>query len=176
MAENYQRPEIVAQLFGISVRRVQQLTQEGVLHSEKVAGKSGKMYDLIPTIQSYVQYLSDKAYNRKMSDKEAELKEQKLTAEIALKESQTELHQLRTDIAKGKYIAVEEVQLDYRRFFVVLKKFVLGVPNRVAGMISGYVDPVTARAIEKDMSREAAELLRGFVLAAKEEAGDSEKT
>ena len=77
----------------------------------------GRRYELVPTIRSYVKYLSDKAYNRAQSDKEAELKSQKLQAEIALKESQGELHRLRTDIARGKYIGVEEAQIDYQRFF-----------------------------------------------------------
>ena len=38
------------------------------------------------------------------------MKEQKLRAEVALKESQGELHRLRTEIAAGKYISIEEVK------------------------------------------------------------------
>ena len=52
---------------------------------------------------------------------------------------------------------------------MVLKKFVTSVPNRIAGMISGYVDPITARAIEKDMSNEASDMLNNFFLAGKKE-------
>ena len=88
------RVEIIAQLFGVSVRRIQQLTQEGVLPTTETA--EGRRYDLVPTIQNYVRYLSDKAYGKKHSERETELKEQKLQAEIALKESQSELHRLKT--------------------------------------------------------------------------------
>lgn len=166
MAEQWTRPEQIAQLFGVSVRRVQQLTQEGAIKSHKVEGKSGRMYDLIPTIQDYIRFLSDKAYGKSRSDKELELKQKKLEAEIALKESQGELHRLKTDIAAGKYIEVEEVKLDYQRFFVILKKFVTNIPNRVGVMINGFVDPVTGRAIEKDLSKEMANMLQSFVVAA----------
>lgn len=63
---NFQRTETIAQLFGVSVRRIQQLTQEGIIKTTKIideeSGKTVRRYDLVPTIQSYIKYLSDKAY------------------------------------------------------------------------------------------------------------------
>ena len=103
MAEEQQggfyRVEVIASLFGVTVRRVQQLTQEGIISTTKT--KEGNRYELAPTIQRYVKYLSDKAYGKSKSEKEAELREQKLQAEIALKESQGEMHRLKTEIASG---------------------------------------------------------------------------
>ena len=174
MAEQWTRAEQIAALFKLSVRRIQQLTQEGAIHSHKVPGKSGKMYDLVPTIQEYIGYLQDKANGKARSDKELDLKEQKLRAEIALKESQGELHRLKTEIATGKYISLEEVSLDYQKFFVILKKFVLAVPNRIGGLLTGYVDPVVIRSLEKDMTKEVTEMLKTFILSAKTETKDGE--
>ena len=159
----YYRVEIIAQLFGATVRRIQQLTQEGVLPTTETA--EGRRYDLVPTIQSYVQYLSDKAYGKNRSEKEMELREQKMKAEIALKESQGELHQLKTQIAAGKYIAVEEVTLDYQRFFVTFKKFAMSLPARLTDMVSNFVEPLEARRIEKDIQQEVQKLLEAFVVA-----------
>ena len=99
---SYYRVEVIASLFGVSVRRVQQLTQEGIISTTKTT--EGNRYELAPTIQKYIKYLSDKAYGKSKSEKEAELKEKKLQAEVALKESQGELHKLKTEIAAGKYI------------------------------------------------------------------------
>lgn len=121
---SFYRTEIIAQLFGVTVRRVQQLTQEGIISTTKILedGKSVRRYDLVPTIQAYVKYLSDKAYGKQhRTDKEIELREQKMQADIALKESQGELHRLKTEIAAGQYISVEEVKLDYAKFFVIFK-------------------------------------------------------
>ena len=58
---SFYRTEIIAQLFGVTVRRVQQLTQEGIISTTKILedGKSVRRYDLVPTIQAYVKYLSD---------------------------------------------------------------------------------------------------------------------
>ena len=159
----YYRVEIIAQLFGVTVRRIQQLTQEGVLPTTETA--EGRRYDLVPTIQSYVKYLSDKAYGKNRSEKENELREKKMNAEIALKESQGELHRLRTEIAQGKYIAVEEVTLDYTRFFVSFKNFAMALPARLTDMVNGYIEPVEARRIEKALQQEIRTLLSAFVVA-----------
>ena len=157
------RVEIIAKLFNVTVRRIQQLTQEGVLPTTETA--EGRRYDLVPTIQRYVQYLSDKAYGKNRSEKELELKEQKMLAEIALKESQGELHRLKTDIAAGKYIAKEEVIIDYERFFLTFKKFALAIPARLTDMISAYLDPLETRRIEQEIQREIQQLLTAFVVA-----------
>ena len=87
------RVEVIAKLFGVTVRRIQQLTQEGVLPTTETP--EGRRYDLVPTIQKYVKYLSDKAYGKNRSEKEMDLREQKLQADIALKEAQGELHNMK---------------------------------------------------------------------------------
>ena len=43
------RVEVVADLFGVSVRRIQQLTQEGVLPTTDTP--DGRRYDLVSTVQ-----------------------------------------------------------------------------------------------------------------------------
>lgn len=163
--------KVIAQLFGVSVRRIQQLTQDGVLETVHISGQRNK-YDLIPTIQAYIKYLSDKAYGREAKLSETELREKKLQVEIALKESQTELHQLRTAIANGKYISIEEAQADYTKFFAVLKRFCSGLPSRVVGMIGSRISPVESRELEKDLNKEINDILRTFVLAATVKDGD----
>ena len=157
MAENkgnqYYKVDIIADLFGVSVRRIQQLTQDGVISTTETS--EGRRYDLVPTIQKYVKYLSDKAYGKSRSE-----------AEIALKESQGELHKIRTEIAAGKYVSVEEVKLDYSRFFISFKKFALSIPSKLAGRLTGFIDPVEVRQCEKELQEEIQRLLRSFVVSA----------
>ena len=165
---SFYRVEVIAQLFGVSVRRVQQLTQDGVISTTKLIedGRTVRRYDLVPTIQSYLKYLSDKAYGKAgRTEKELELREQKMKADVALKESQGELHRLKTDIAAGRYIAIEEVKLDYSKFFVVFKKFAMSLPARVVGMVSGSLEPAEARRVEKEIAAEVNNLLGAFVIA-----------
>ena len=151
----------LAQLFGVSGRRVGQLTEDGVIE------KDGRgVYDLEKTVKAYIKYLSDKAYAREESMTEAELKEQKLRAEVALKESQKDLHELKTEIAKGQYVPVEEVEPDYKKFFATFKKFAMAMPSRIAGLVGAHVEPVVLRDIEKKMNDETVRMLRAFVVSA----------
>ena len=147
-------------LFGLSQQRISQLTVEGVLHRMP----NGRGYDLKENIQGYIQSLQRRA-NGRLSVTESELKKKKLEADIALKESQGELHQLKTAIASGEYISIEEVQMDYSRFFVTFKKFAMNLPARIVGMISGQLEPTESRRIEKDVSQEINRMLEAFVIA-----------
>ena len=89
----------------------------------------------------------------------------KRKADVALKESQGELHRLKTEIAAGKYISIEEVKLDYAKFFVAFKKFATSLPSRIIGMLSGGIDPTEARHLEKELASEVNRLLGAFVVA-----------
>lgn len=159
------------QILGVSLRTFQRLSQEGVF-TVLETNRRTNLYDLAASVQAFVEYREGKNKGKHSEEILADMKQKKLAAEIALKESQSELHQMRTAIAAGKYIAIEEAQMDYSRFFVVFKKFALSLPSRIAGIISAVVDPVEARALESEMALEVKRLLQGFVVAGK--IGDEE--
>ena len=75
------------------------------------------------------------------------------------------MHRLKTEIASGKYIDIEEVKMDYSRFFIAFKKFALTLPGRLTGRIIGHCEPMELRAIEKDLNSEVTRLMTGFVVA-----------
>ena len=172
--KDYVTKDTIARLFGLTSRRIEQLVQDGVI--ERVQIKGRVRFELEATVQKYVKYLADKAYGRERTDIELTLKEQKLRAEVALKESQGELHRLRTEIAAGKYISVEEVKADYSRFFVLFKNFALSIPGKMAGHLTGFVDPVEAREIENELQKEIKRLLNNFVSRAIVEEAEEDVT
>jgi hypothetical protein len=156
--------EELSEYFCLSTRRIFQLTADGTL--AKTAPNARK-YDLKENVQRYVQYLQRKA-NGRASVSEEELKKKKLEADIALKESQGELHRLKTSIANGEYISVEEVQMDYGKFFVTFKKFAMNLPSRIIGFVSGQLEPAESRKLEQDLSQEINGMLNSFVIAGTE--------
>lgn len=165
---SYYKVDTIAGLFKLTVRRIQQLTQEGVLPT--VETPSGRRYDLVPTIQRYVQYLSDKAYGKSHNEAENELKRQKLEKEIELKELQGEFRAIQNAIASGKYIGIEKVEDDYRRFFTVIKKFLLGIPGKLSVRLTSVCDdPAELRAIESELNHDIITLLNNFVVAGNSE-------
>jgi len=80
------------------------------------------------------------------------LQQKKLEAEIAFKEAQSELTRLKADIANGKYIEKELVEVELSRFFIIFKKSAMALSRKLASEISPYVDPIEARRIEKYLS------------------------
>lgn len=166
------RVEVIAHLFGVTVRQVQLLTQEGIIESHKVEGARGRQYRLGETIQRYVAHLKDKAYGRTANNKEAALKQAKLEAEVALKESQAELHRIKTEIATGDYISREEVMLDYQKFFSTFKRFALSIPTRLIGMVGDQIRATDISRTERELSEEVTRMLRAFVVAGNEPPAD----
>lgn len=166
------KADVIARLFNLTTRRIQQLTQDGILPTVKPE-KGRRGYELVSTVQAYVQYLSDKAKGKAANKDEEELKKQKLQAEIKLKNSQYELHQLKNDIANGKYLPLLDIQEDYQVFFTTFKKFAQAMPARLITQVAGYIEPAEARALEKSLNLEVAAMLRTFVVAAQNQGGDA---
>ena len=87
MAENLQTSQVIAKIFGVSTRRVEQLKTEGIIKGQ---GKPTK-YDLLPTIQAYIRYLSDKANGREKKETDSQLETEKLEAEKRIKMAKAEM-------------------------------------------------------------------------------------
>ena len=94
MAENLQTSQVIAKIFGVSTRRVEQLKTEGIIKGQ---GKPTK-YDLLPTIQAYIRYLSDKANGREKKETDSQLETEKLTAEKRIKMAKAEMKAMSSSI------------------------------------------------------------------------------
>lgn len=108
MAEqsNLQPTTVIAQIFGVSTRRVEQLKAEGII---KGHGKPTK-YDLLPTIKAYISYLSDKAYGREKKQTDAQLATAKLEAEKRIKVAKAEMAELELRELKGELHRASDVE------------------------------------------------------------------
>lgn len=103
-------------------------------------------------------------HTEKQVRKEAELREQKLQAEIALKESQGEMHRLKTEIASGKYIDIEEVKMDYSRFLFHSKVCIIPAEPTIR-QNQRSLRPDGDSLDRKDLNAEIIRLLNSFVVA-----------
>ena len=79
----------IAALFDMTPRRVQQLTKDGVIAAVKEG--NANRYDLLPTIQRYIRYLTAKANGREPSKKDSEIEGRRLEAEADLKRSKADI-------------------------------------------------------------------------------------
>lgn len=133
MAENLQPTQVIAKIFGVSTRRVEQLKTEGIIKGQ---GKPTK-YDLLPTIQAYIKYLSDKANGREKKETMANLEEAKLTAEVEIKKSKAEAARLELKELQGKMHRAEDVEAIFTDHVLFLRSMLLAMPGKLAVDLSG---------------------------------------
>lgn len=157
---------VISQLLGKTVRRVQQLTQEGVLETEIPPGGGARKYRTCATVQRYVAYVEAKAQETGENSRAAELTLKKLEAEVELKESQGQLHRLKTAIAERRYLPTEQATAELNEFLETFKRFALNIPARVAANLTGAADAVTVRGVERSLRKELEAMLDTFVDAA----------
>lgn len=145
---NMQPVQVIAKIFGVSTRRVEQLKAEGIIEGE---GKPTK-YDLLPTIQRYIRYLSDKAAGREKKEKMAALEEEKLQAEVNMKKSKAEVAALDLAEFQGKLHKAEDVEAITTDHVLFLRSMLMAMPGKMA------VDLAACRT-----AAEAAERVRSEV-------------
>ncbi|QNU68699.1 hypothetical protein EHE19_001530 [Ruminiclostridium herbifermentans] len=73
----------------------------------------------------------------------------KLKYEMDLKREQAEKAEFANAVIRGEYIRKEDVTAELQRFFVILKRSMFGFSRKIANELSGIVDSIEARRIEK---------------------------
>lgn len=143
--------EYIAKFFNLSARRIQQLTQDGVLPT--VQGPDGKRYyDLVMTIKRYIEYLQTKLEKRKNPLEEKE--KLRLDAEISLKQAKATTAQLELDELKGEMHRSEDVQGFLEEFAAYIRSMLLSLPGLLAIDLSELDNPAEiSERIEEETTR-----------------------
>ena len=148
MAENLQSTQVIAKIFGVSTRRVEQLKTEGVIKGQ---GKPTK-YDLLPTIQVYIRYLSDKANGREKKETTAELEEAKLRAEVDIKEAKAKAAQMELKELQGKMHRAEDVEAITTDHVLFLRSMLMAMPGKLAVDLAGtHTAPEQADRVKREV-------------------------
>ena len=128
MAENLQSSQVIAKIFGVSTRRVEQLKTEGIIKGQ---GKPTK-YDLLPTIQAYIKYLSDKANGREKKEVDAKLETEKLTAEKRIKMAKAEMAELALKEMRGELHRASDVEEITTDHVLYVRSMLMALPGKLA--------------------------------------------
>lgn len=148
--QNMQPTQVIAKIFGVSTRRVEQLKSEGVIKGQ---GRPTK-YDLLPTIQAYIRYLSDKANGREKKAADAELESKKLDAESRFKQAKAEMAELSLQELQGKLHRAEDVEAITNDSVLMLRSQLMGMPGKLAvDCANARTAPQAAEIIKKEVYR-----------------------
>ena len=127
----------IAALFDMTPRRVQQLTKDGVIAAVKEG--NANRYDLLPTIQRYIRYLTAKANGREPSKKDSEIEGRRLEAEADLKRSKADIAALQLSELEG---TMHRSDLVYN-----IRSMLVALPGRLAVDVTGAATPAEASEI-----------------------------
>lgn len=143
----YVDAKYIANVFGVTVRRVQQLTQDGVLSTEQVGGR--RKYDLAQSIQGYVAYWKNKATGNEKTKKDAANESDKLAAEVRLKNAKAETAELELEELRGTLHNAEDVEAVMTDHILLLRSMILALPGRLAVDVCGASTPTQAADLIK---------------------------
>lgn len=160
-SKGFVRVDDVAGFVGVTVRRIQQLTQEGIIKSERPNdGKGGKMYNFLPTVRSLLTFYREKS-DKKSAPSEA-LNDIKLAeAELKLRKLEAE-----TTLAEGNAHSTEDVRRVWNDVIGSFKMRLHAFPQIASTKLVNIPDRDTASEILRDEVNELIGLLIAYSPAA----------
>lgn len=151
---NYVRVEFIKRVLGFeSVRRVQQLTQDGVINTCDVKqdnGRFAKRYDLCPTILTYIMYLKDKTDDKGYANKKEQKIIEKMQAEIDYKSAKARMAEIELDELKGHVHAAEDVESMTTDLCLAVRSLLMALPGQLAVDVATVSTAQEAQIIIKD--------------------------
>lgn len=128
--QNLQSTDIIAKLFDLDVRRVQQLAKEGILPA---ASQRPYKFDLLPTVKAYIRYLRDRANGKEAKTADTVKAEaDKLRAEADLKQSKAKIAELQLKELEGKMHRSEDVEALTNDLVYTARSMMMALPGRLA--------------------------------------------
>ena len=119
--------------------------KEGVIAAVKEG--NANRYDLLPTIQRYIRYLTAKANGREPSKKDSEIEGRRLEAEADLKRSKADIAALQLSELEGTMHRSEDVEAVMTDLVYNIRSMLVALPGRLAVDVTGAATPAEASEI-----------------------------
>ena len=136
-------------MFGVSNQWLGQLVSQGTL--AKVQTENGKLFNLVDSVKSYIESLSEKI---KKSEEEKKLDKAKATAEVKLKVAKAAITELQAKELQGKMHRSEDVQLFTQGLIDMIKSALISLPGQLAVDASLCETAEEAQILIKDAVKE----------------------
>ena len=153
--------DVIARLFGVTPRRINQLTVEHVIAGDKVKGNYE--YDMFPTIQRYIKYLSDKLAGKGDADKDAqETAREYNKAGADLKRARADTENIKLAELRGQMHRSEDVEALMSDFIMKVRSAFTSFPPRLAVDVSKAKSAAEANKIIKAETNRVLEELSEY--------------
>jgi len=146
----------VAELFGVTDRRIRQLAQK------KIIPKAGKgLYDFKPTAQAYIRYLHGLA-NGAISADTDELHQHLLQAQTDERVAKARMAELELSVMQGRLHEADHVKKIMIDMIVACRSRLLAIPSKSATTIANMTDHVEIASHLRGLIYEALEALSEY--------------
>ncbi len=146
---------VIAKLLDLTIRRVYQLTNEGVIpRAEK-----GR-YELVPAVQGYIRYLRDRAIGA-----DALPDESARASRARLIKAQAEAQEMENARVRGELLPREPVEQAIGAAFGVVRNRILAIDKKLPMRVLGCNSLPEIQAISSEMHNEALNELANFDLS-----------
>ncbi|MDR1471556.1 MAG: hypothetical protein LBS75_03450 [Synergistaceae bacterium] len=148
-SEGFYPKQVIADLFNITERRVEQLAQK------KIIPKVGRgLFDLGPTVKAYTAYLHG-LRNGAISADTSELNQRLKQAQTEEREARADMAKLDLSVMQGRLHEAEHVKKIMTDMIVACRSRLLALPSRASTVLVNMSEPT-----------DIAEYLQGLVYAA----------
>ena len=153
---------VIAKLLDLTIRRVYQLTNEGVIpRAEK-----GR-YELVPAVQGYIRYLRDRAVGA-----DALPDESARASRARLIKAQAEAQEMENAKVKGELLPREPLVQALSAAFGIVRNRILAIDKKLPMRVLGCNSLPEIQAITSEMHNEALSELANFNLSRGAAGGD----
>ena len=157
---NLQGSAIIAKLFNLTDRRVQQLAKDGIIPA---AQQKPYKFDLLPTVQAYIKYLSDKANGKEAKSTDAvQAEADKLRAEADLKQSKAKIADMQLKELEGKMHRSEDVEAMTSDLVFTIRSMIMALPGRLAMDVVQVASAAEASALIRSECHKILDELAGY--------------
>lgn len=158
--QNLQSSAIIGKLFGLGDRRVQQLAKEGVIPAAQTRPYK---FDLLPTVQAYIKYLSDKANGKETKSADTvQAEADKLRAEADLKQSKAKIAEMQLKELEGKMHRSEDVEAMTNDLVYTVRSMIMALPGRLAMDVVQVASAAEASALIRSECSKILNELAGY--------------
>lgn len=150
------KTSVLAGLFGVSDRRVQQLATDGILSTQKVGTEN--QYELSTAVKEYILHLQSRIEG-KANKENVSLETQKLQAETDFKKAKARMAQLSLKELEGQMHRSEDVEASFTDLVMTIRSLLLSLPGQLAVDVCEAATPnVASGVIKKGIEQVLTEL------------------
>lgn len=146
----------LGRLLGLTKRRIEQLTADGILTNVETERGSKSKYDTAESVKAYCSYLRNKAAGKEVSEDVEQLTLQKLQADVKYRRSKAEKAKLELREIKGQYLRASDVEDFTADLILAVRADLLAMPGKMGVILAECKD---AQEITGMLEKEAASIL-----------------